>query len=53
MNAKRAQLRWAIAGVAFFVLTVWATVAVVRFLQVDSCLDLGGVWNYNSRVCAR
>jgi hypothetical protein len=53
MTAKPVKAKWVIAGVAFFILTVWGTVAVLRFLQVDSCLDMGGGWDRRSRVCGR
>ncbi len=24
---------------------------VVRFIEIDKCLDRGGVWNYNTDTC--
>jgi hypothetical protein len=25
--------------------------SVTRFLEIDGCLDRGGVWNYDNDVC--
>ena len=53
MNDSRKTAAWIIVALASLVLTVWATGAAMRFLEIDSCLDMGGRWNFVDLVCER
>jgi hypothetical protein len=47
MKNKRGLLVFAILAVCVLMLIWW----VYKELQIDSCLDLGGRWNYEESVC--
>jgi hypothetical protein len=51
-------LGWLLAGVGALILLYYAFLFLAHdgnldFLRIDSCLDRGGRWNYQSRTCER
>jgi hypothetical protein len=41
----------AVAGIAVVLLIVFGAVRCNRVVDIDSCLDMGGRWNYETKEC--
>jgi hypothetical protein len=48
---QKRRWKWLVVSVAIAAVVVAAAIYLRRELAIDSCLDLGGRWDYEAGVC--
>ena len=50
-RAGMTRVAWFLVALLGLIAVLVSSLAVKRFLQVDSCLDQGGRWNHDAGTC--
>lgn len=45
-------MKWTVVLVLCFLFGIVCAVWLVPFIQIDTCLDAGGAWDYEAAKCA-